>query len=383
MLDAVAPATIFQSAFMEPTKLGPLLGSSNRNGAAMEDYRTLLSPDTCGALRACDWPKAPRAPRLLHGPRANHLAHPADHPAVSGVGAPAHGAEDPRRSRLFAGAALAALHPIACHDHPIGALWRQRLALANAAALARHAGRSEDEAALRDAWYLRRAGDDPGPAGRLLQAWRRLVERDPLDKAIRLALRPKDWMVDLTNALDLPVDDALEDVGDAAETLAVGEGSAIAAAAQVAAVSLQKRPDAEALALWLADAVLAHRVRWPAPVPLIAGQIRRSDLRAAARPDGDAWQTTWSVAYARAAAAAADLYAELTRRAHHLLAAAPQLRARDAARRVEILLTEDAQAATAGARATDRSSRRLFERLVAMGAARELTGRPTFRLYGL
>jgi Protein of unknown function (DUF1403) len=284
---------------------------------------------------------------------------------------------------FFAGAALAALHPIACHDHPIGGLWRQRLALANAAALARHAGRAEDEAALRDAWYFRRPGDDPGPAGRLLQAWRRLAERDPLDKAIRLELRPKDWMLDLTNALDVRLDAALEDVGDVAKKLAAGEGSAIAAAAAVAAVSLQKRPDAEALALWLADAVLAHRLKWPAPVPLIAGQIRRSDLRAA-RPDGDgAWQTSWTLAYARAAAAAADVYAELTRRAHHLLAAAPQLRARDAARMVEILLTEDAQAATAGASATDRSSRRLFERLVAIGAARELTGRPTFRLYGL
>jgi hypothetical protein len=100
----------------------------------------------------------------------------------------------PEEVGFLAGAALAALHPIACHDHPIGGLWRQRLALANAAALARHAGRTEDEAALRDAWYLRRVGDDPGPAGRLLQAWRRLAERDPLDKAIRLVLRPKDWM---------------------------------------------------------------------------------------------------------------------------------------------------------------------------------------------
>jgi Protein of unknown function (DUF1403) len=289
-----------------------------------------------------------------------------------------------KEAGFLAGAALAALHPIACHDHPIGGLWRQRLALVNAAALARHAGRTEDEAALRDAWYLRRAGDDPGPAGRLLQAWRRLAERDPLDLAIRLVLRPKDWMVDVINALDVPLDAALEHVGDAAKKLAVGEGSAIAAAAAVAAVSLQKRPDAEAVALWLADAVLAHRLKWPAPVPLIAGQIRRSDLRAAVRPDGvGAWQTSWMLAYARAAAAAADLYAELTRRAHHLLAAAPQLRARDAARMVEILLTEDAQAATAGASATDRSSRRLFERLVAIGAARELTGRPTFRLYGL
>jgi Protein of unknown function (DUF1403) len=191
-------------------------------------------------------------------------------------------------------------------------------------------------------------------------------------------------MIDLTNALDVPLDAALEDLGDAAKTWAVGEGSAIAAATAVAAFSLQKRPDVEALALWLADAVLAHRLKWPAPVTLIAGQIRRSDLRAAARPEAEgAWQTTWALPYARAAAAAADLYAELAGRAHQLLTAAPKLRGRDAARRVEILLTEDAQAATAGASATDRSRRRLFERLVAVGAARELTGRPTFRLYGL
>jgi hypothetical protein len=38
-------------------------------------------------------------------------------------------------------------------------------------------------------------------------------------------LPPKDWMVDLTNALGLPLDAALEDVGDAAKTLATGEGA--------------------------------------------------------------------------------------------------------------------------------------------------------------
>jgi Protein of unknown function (DUF1403) len=158
--------------------------------------------------------------------------------------------KNPEETGFLAGAALAALHPIACHDHPIGVLWRQRLALASAAALARHAGRTEDEAALRDAWYLRRAGDDPGPAGRLLQAWRRLAERDPLDKAIRLVLRPRDWMLDLTHALDLALDAALDDVGDAAKTLAAGEGSAIAAAAEVAAMSAKtpRRRGARALA---------------------------------------------------------------------------------------------------------------------------------------
>ena len=60
----------------------------------------------------------------------------------------------PEEAGFLVGATLAALHPIARHHHQIGSLWRQRLARANAAALARHAGRTEDEAALRDAFYL-------------------------------------------------------------------------------------------------------------------------------------------------------------------------------------------------------------------------------------
>jgi hypothetical protein len=50
---------------------------------------------------------------------------------------------------------------------------------------------------------------------------------------------------------------------------------------------------------------------------------------------------------------------------------------------VAILLAEDAQPADAGKTASDRSTRRLFERLVSLGAMHELTGRTTFRLYGL
>jgi len=86
--------------------------------------------------------------------------------------------------------------------------------------------------------------------------------------------------------------------------------------------------------------------------------------------DGDAyWLTACCVGYARAAASAADLYAELARRAERLLAVAPKLRGKDADLMVAILMTEDAQASKwgggPGKTASDRSSRRLFERLVA------------------
>jgi Protein of unknown function (DUF1403) len=278
---------------------------------------------------------------------------------------------------FFAGAALAAIHPIARSEHPLGLLWRHRLSLANAVVLARQRGRTDDAAALRDAWYLRRASDDPGPGGRILKAWRHLGER--------AAINPDDWMLTLSALFDLRFGGALEDVVSVAAKLAKGEGSAVAAAAEIAAVSMRFVPDSEPLALWLADMVLAHRLKWPMAVPLLAGQVRRGELRAAPKhADGDSvWLTACSLAYARAAAGAADLYADLARRAAKLAAVAPKLRGKDADRMVAILLMEDAQPAATGKAASDRSTRRLFERLVALGAVRELTGRSSFRLYGL
>jgi len=89
---------------------------------------------------------------------------------------------------------------------------------------------------------------------------------------------------------------------------------------------------------------------------------------------------------ALAAAAALDLAADLARRAETLIAVAPKLRAKPAQRIVELLLTEDCVSPAEAARhapMTDRATRRLFDRLVSSSAARELSGRPAFRLYGL
>ena len=90
-------------------------------------------------------------------------------------------------------------------------------------------------------------------------------------------------------------------------------------------------------------------------------------------------------AYARAAARACDLSAELERRAQKLLEATPKLRAKGAPAALAALLDEDSLSASSriGGQISERGTRRLFDRLVALDAVRELTGRATFRVYGL
>jgi Protein of unknown function (DUF1403) len=91
-------------------------------------------------------------------------------------------------------------------------------------------------------------------------------------------------------------------------------------------------------------------------------------------------------AIALAAASALDLATDLARRADILLAVAPKLRAKPAQRIVELLLARDCVSPAEAARhapMTGRAARRLFGRLVDLGAAREFSGRPTFPLYGL
>ena len=63
---------------------------------------------------------------------------------------------------------------------------RSLVACVAAAVTARTAGRVEDEGQLRDAVLLTRAGDDVGPAGRMLLAWRRLATR-PAEQLLTLA----------------------------------------------------------------------------------------------------------------------------------------------------------------------------------------------------
>ncbi|WP_245520552.1 DUF1403 family protein, partial [Mesorhizobium sp. M1C.F.Ca.ET.212.01.1.1] len=75
---------------------------------------------------------------------------------------------------------------------------------------------------------------------------------------------------------------------------------------------------------------------------------------------------------------------ELSRRAEKLLAVAPKLRAKGAGDVIFLLLNEDAVAGSLTTKNLSRfAARRLFERLQQLEAVRELSGRPTFRLFGL
>lgn len=284
-------------------------------------------------------------------------------------------------AQFIAGAALAVLHPIATSPHPLTKLLRQRLALTSAEAIVAMQGRSEDAATLRDHLYLTKPGDDPGPAGRVLEAWRALAKGSSLGPRSLNA----DWPVIVSKLPGMTIDAAAETALYTALSASVTMSLPVEAVAGKTAASLQLRPDSRPLALWLGDAALASCLKWPAPVPILAPNLKRESYRFArgTHEDALAWRNAIGNAIARGALVAFDLYADLARRAEKLLAAAPTLRGRDADETVLRLLSEDALSARAGKSASDRSSRRLFERLVELGAVRELTGRSSFRLYGL
>lgn len=282
----------------------------------------------------------------------------------------------------LAGAALNALDNLVHQELPWAGAWRQRLALQSATAAVHLTGRREDESALRDTHYLRSAGDDPGPSGHLLMAWRRLASRTTACDAE--AVRPV-----AEQHFGLPWDDALAEVVANADDMVVSSRPAPVLAAEIAGAVYRARPDAELLAFWLADALLAQKLRWPMPVPLLMGQVtsavfKSGENRRRIRPGAEGWGRAVFLAYATAAAEACDLGIELAQRAERLTGVAPKLRAKGSGDVIRLLLSDEAVPGSwSSPKLSARGARRLFDRLEKQGAVRELSGRPTFRLYGL
>lgn len=302
----------------------------------------------------------------------------------------AHSLED---MALAAGAALGALDAVVRRQERWGGAWRQRLALSAAAITANQAGRVEDEAALRDAVLLARPSDivsgstTLGPAGLLLLAWRQLATRPSED--LLTAKNLGAVVEQFGHALDA---EAVDDLAGELRGLAAGGVVDMVVGAFTAA---ERHRYGRAVGAWFADGLLAQRLGWTHAVPLLGAEVitagpdrpRRSGTGIAACIEDESTRAKGLLAaQARAALRAIDLSAELGRKADRLLAVVPRLRAKAADTVIDRLLNEDALAASRGDKKngmSDRGLRRLFDRLVELGAVRELSGRPTFRIYGL
>ncbi|WP_192250165.1 DUF1403 family protein [Mesorhizobium caraganae] len=294
---------------------------------------------------------------------------------------------------LTAGATFGALDAVVRRQERWAGAWRHRLALAAAAVTAKQAGRVEDENALRDAVLLARSGDilsgstTLGPAGLLLLAWRRLAAR-PGDEL----LTEKNLAAVLEEFGYAPDDEVVSDLADDLRQLGAGAGTV---GMLIGAFTVAERHGlGRAIGTWLADALLAQRLGWVHAVPLLGAEaglgtsarprrLAASSVATGSETDPERAKSLLA-AQARAALRAIDLFTELERRAEKLLGVAPKLRAKAADAVVEKLLSDDAIVASEKiAGMSDRGLRRLFDRLVELGAVRELSGRPTFRIYGI
>ena len=269
--------------------------------------------------------------------------------------------ETPEDVGFSSGAALALLDMAQKNPSLPAALWRARFALTAGAHCAQLSGRREGESALRDILCLLRPGEQAGPAGEIAFAWNGAAAH-ALSEANLIRV------VSEISALEISVWDK------------PSQNAPVAQAAGLLEAVLTDAPRAHSAALILADAALARAMGWRNLIPILGCALPRHDLTAR----GDDLRLACHRAIVKSVAPALSLATELSRRAAHLQQVAPKLRSKQAAQAVDMFLTRDAIAPAAlTALMSDRAARRFCDRLVSLGAVRELTGRDTFRLYGL
>ncbi|MUZ75935.1 DUF1403 family protein [Agrobacterium vitis] len=280
-----------------------------------------------------------------------------------------------------AGIALKSLDDLIRADPPWLGCWRDRLALRSATIAAKMLSRREEENAIRDAVLLTAPGDDPGPAGKLFLATRLLSRRSGF---ITTAL-----VKELSDLCALRWDDGLASIPDQVDTaIQSGRAAPFAVAHLIAAISAI-RPDAEVLALGLADVVLAQKLKWSKPMPLLLAQrygpaFRTIGGRGRVRPGEPAYPKAICLALAGGVDAALRSAVEIDRRADRLLAVVSKLRTKGAEPIIRTLLNEDVVSASVPGSGLSRwAAARLFERLESFDAVRELSGRSSFRIFGL
>ena len=289
-------------------------------------------------------------------------------------------AETPETVAFRSGAALTVLDQLfgdPRHGVPLKLL-ANRLALTAATATSKLEGRLAREADIRDAFHLAPPGEARGPDGDLLAFWR---------EGVRPARSRTGEIADVVGAEFAGEVGAWLDVGlERART----HGPLSGCVAALRAV-LEADDRAERTACLLSDIVLARALNWTTVLPVSAQHLTKAVLRDLAT-NGRSAEMAVQARILESIEAVIRLVRELVRRAEALRTVAPKLRAKGSDAAVDLFLTEDAVAPASmlsprirgtSISMTDRAARRFCDRLVELGVARELTGRPTFRLYGI
>ncbi|SMF55742.1 Protein of unknown function [Xaviernesmea oryzae] len=279
-----------------------------------------------------------------------------------------------------AGIALKSLDDLVRAEPVWAGCWRQRLALRCAQAAVQLIGRNEGEAGLRDALLLTAPGDDPGPVGAMVLAFHKLAGKT----------RPVGTKVleELAALIGLRRE-GLSEIADLFDAALQSPRTAPFVAADLVAKICAARPDAEILAWWLAARLLAEKLGLDCGVPLTMGErygaaFKTIGGRGRVRPGEPGFARAVCLALVSGTTEALRQANEIGRRAETLLVVAPKVRTKGAGVVIQKLLDEDAVPASAPGSPLSRwAATRLFERLQNFGAVRELSGRTSFRIFGL
>ncbi|WP_113913382.1 DUF1403 family protein [Roseovarius dicentrarchi] len=289
-------------------------------------------------------------------------------------------AETPETVTFRSGAALTVLDQLLTdprHGVPVKLL-TNHLALKAATATSKLEGRLSLEADIRDAYRLTQPGEARGPDGDLLAFWR-AAARIRTDGAGEIAHLMGPDLADEAGIWLKEAQDRTRTYGPLAGCIAVLR----------AVLDVDDR--AERIACLLSDVVLARALNWKVVLPVTAQRLNKRMLRDLAAT-GQGAELAVQVRILAATEETIRMARDLARRAEALRTVKPKLRAKGSDSAVELFLTEDAvgPASMLSPRIrgtnipmTDRAARRFCDRLVELDVARELTGRPTFRLYGI
>lgn len=292
-------------------------------------------------------------------------------------------AESPETVAFRSGAALTVLDGLVSDPRygvPVKLL-ANRLALSAATAASKLEGRLTREADIRDAYHLTSPGEARGPDGDLLSFWR---------NATQLRLNSKDWHRELR---DLAGPNFADDVAGwlASGANCIQTHGPLAGCVSVMRAVLEADDRGERSACLLSDVVLAQVMNWASVLPVSAMRLTKPMLRDLIA-EGHGAELAVQLSILESLEDTIRLVRDLAIRAAALQAVAPKLRAKGSAAAVTLFLSEDTVAPSTMLSPmiqgttipmTDRAARRFCDRLVELGVAQELTGRSTFRLYGI